>query len=244
VNLYRVLPADSSVFSFESEQDRELLATELAPPPGPFVRALMVTASNGTTIGVDGTSRSLTRGVDRKMLRLFRETSDAIVVGMATIRAESVPVPDYAPLVVLSGSGDFTGHKLLMKPGSQLLVVTSEAGAKLATETLSNSAHQTLILPGTGPWKAEQVRDALLAERNAQHLLIEGGRTIWETFAGITDEVCLSVVPPPTNTQAGIPSWWPGDTTSWNLVSLMSDDEKMLYYRYRTTSAGVPLGKL
>jgi len=240
VNLYRVLPPPPQAFDLSDESDLALIASDLAPPATEWIRAVMVTNALGETEGLDGTSGSLTAGADRRLLGIQRGAFDVIVMGAETVRRESIPVPQTTPLAVVTTSGDLSGHRLLLSPGSQLVVVTRPGSVATLQETLGEIPAEIVTLEGEGPIPAREVRDALSERLGAKTFLLEGGRSIWESWAHLIDEVALSVTPPPNDHHRGIPSWWPLDTSVWQLTSLMIDDAKMLYHRYQTGLRGAP----
>jgi riboflavin biosynthesis pyrimidine reductase len=242
VNLYRVLPPPPQAFDLGDESDLALITSDLAPPATAWVRAVLVTNALGDTEGLDGTSGSLTSGVDRKLLGLQRAAFDVIVMGATTARRERIPVPQTTPLAVVTTSGDLSGHQLLVTPGSQLVVVTRPGAAATVQETLGDITAEIITIDGEGFIPATEVRNALRERLGAKTFLLEGGRSIWESWVDLIDEVALSVAPPPNDHHRGIPSWWPLDTSSWQLTSLMTDDAKMLYHRYQTGIRGAPSG--
>ncbi|MGN6325983.1 dihydrofolate reductase family protein [Pseudolysinimonas sp.] len=65
----------------------------------------LVVSLDGSAVGPDGTSSSLTTGADRAVLGAIRAESDVVLVGAATLRAEPQLVPRTTPLAVLSRSG-------------------------------------------------------------------------------------------------------------------------------------------
>jgi hypothetical protein len=163
-----------------------------------------------------------------------------IVLGAETARRERIPVPETTPLAVVTTSGDLRGHQLLTSPASRLVVVTRPAASARARETLGGIDAEIVTLEGEGRIPAIEVRDSLSAAFCAQSFLLEGGRSVWESWVHLIDEVALSVTPPPNDVHRGIPSWWPLDTSLWQLTSLMTDDAKMLYHRYQTGPRGAP----
>ncbi len=61
---------------------------------------------DGSAVGPDGTTGTLTTGADRAVLGAIRAESDLVLVGAATLRAEPDLIPRTARLAVLSRSGD------------------------------------------------------------------------------------------------------------------------------------------
>ncbi len=240
MNLYRVLPPPSQAFDLGTTQDRDWIAADYAPPATEWVRAVMVTNALGETEGLDGTSGSLSAGADRTLLALQRAAFDVVVMGATTARSERIPVPKLTPLAVVSASGDLSGHQLLSSPGSHLLILTRPEGTGKVRDALGDTHAEIVAVEGAGPIPPSEIRRTLGERLGAKTFLLEGGRTLWESWAHMIDEVALSVAPPPNNQHRGIPSWWPLDSSLWQLTSLMTDDAKMLYHRYQTGVRGAP----
>lgn len=240
MNLYRVLPPPSEAFDLGTEHDRDLIAADYAPPATDWVRAVMVTNALGETEGFDGTSGSLSTGADRTLLALQRAAFDVVVIGATTARSERIPVPKLTPLAVITASGDLSGHQLLSSPESHVLVLTRPVAAGKVQDSLGDTRAEIVSVHGEGPIPESEIRETLAERLGARTFLIEGGRTLWKSWAHVIDEVALSVAPPPNDEHRGIPSWWPLDTSLWKLTSLMTDDAKMLYHRYQTGVRGAP----
>jgi len=242
MNLYRVIPGPPESFPSETPQQRAVIGATLVPPHTPWVRAIMVANSAGETTGQSGTSTGLSRGADRMLLNLYRESADVVIVGATTVRKERVPTPRAAVLAIVSHSGDLRDHKVDLRDRAQVVVVTSPTGAPRVASDFSEIPHHTVVLDTDPPFSAHDILVTLSGTCSTEQVLIEGGRVLWETFAVVTDELALAVTPPPLNHHGGIPDWWPTDTSAWALHSLMSDDEKMLYYRYITHIRGESSG--
>lgn len=199
----------------------------------------MVTNSAGNTKGPTGTSAGLTAGADRALLGLYRASADIVLTGARTVRAEPVPVPAGTPLCVVTKSGNLKGHRITSGPGRSLFVLTTKEGAKQALIDTDGLDAEIVTLESDEDFDANAIIDSLSRHTPTGHILVEGGRALWETFAPVTHEVCVTVAPPPTSVNQGIPPWWPGDSSAWTLTSLMTDDHKMLYFRYETGLNGV-----
>ena len=240
MNLYRVIPPPPEVYDLASTEGQQRLTEHYAASGSESVRAIMVTNSSGDTVDASGTSESLSRGADRKLLGLLRENADAVIVGASTIRLEPVPLPRTTPLVVLSASGNLQGHRLYSRggPDERLLVAAPLAHRESLTRTLEGLPWELL------PWDAgaspDRLQAMLLETAGAGHLLVEGGRKVWEFCAPITTELLIATIPPPRDSHQGIPPWWPGSPTNWELRSLFTDDAKMLYYRHEIATAARP----
>ena len=242
MNLYRVIPAPPEVYDLTREEDQQRLADHYAAPGSESVRAIMVTNSAGDTVDDAGSSESLSRGADRKLLGLLRESSDAVIVGASTIRSEPVPLPRTTPLVVLSARGDLRNHTLVSRsaPGERLLVASALAHRESLARALEGLPWE--LLPWDPQAPPEELQKALRETISSSHLLVEGGRKTWEFCAPITTELLVAATPPPRDSHQGIPPWWPGSPADWELRSLFTDDAKMLYYRHEITAAARPGG--
>lgn len=202
----------------------------------------MVTNSAGDTVGSDGGSQGLSRGADRAVLGVLRESAEAVIVGASTIRNEPVPLPRTTPLVVLSASGDLEGHQLRSRgeDRERLIVACPPGRQALLSIALRGFAWEHL------PWEPSQSPERLLHDVSGldvgTHVLVEGGRITWEYFAPLTTELLIATTPPPRDAHQGIPPWWPGDLGQWELSSLFTDDGQMLYYRHVKGSAARPGG--
>lgn len=238
MNLYQVIPGPPRTIDFSTAEERAALVPTLRPPRAPWVRAIMVTDPAGHTVDSSGTSRGLSRGADRALLALYRENADVVLVGAETIRLEPVPTPRHTPLVIVTASGDLRGHQLIPRAGARVLLVTSKAGAGRLADEATLPGAEVVALPGPGPFFAREILDSLADRVATGNVLVEGGRALWETFAPSTDELCVATTGAPRDDRAGVPAWWPHPPEALALQSLMTDDSRMLYYRYLTPLGG------
>lgn len=200
----------------------------------------MVTTSGGETIGADGTTNSLTQGSDRALLSLLRDHSDAVIVGATTVKTEAIPLPVSTPLVVMTKSGNLSGHQLRQRGNDteRLIIATTKESVETLALSAGDLRYEVLVIdPEADATHQEQ---AIAQHVGGDSLLVEGGSEIWRFFAPIIDEVLISVAPPPREATEGIPPWWPGGHDHWQLSTLMTDDAQMLYYSHRTGIRGVP----
>jgi hypothetical protein len=96
------------------------------------------------------------------------------------------------------------------------------------------------LLPWDTEAPPEELQRVLQETSSSGHLLVEGGRKVWEFCAPITTELLIATIPPPRDSHEGIPPWWPGSPGNWELRSLFTDDAKMLYYRHEIAAAARP----
>lgn len=73
------------------------------------VRVNLVVDSNGSFIGIDGSSRSLSNELDKQRLIELRKLSDVVITDAATARAEEYRPSKWVPIEVWSKSGNFAG---------------------------------------------------------------------------------------------------------------------------------------
>lgn len=176
-----------------AEPDDETLARLYAPPTLPWLRVNMVATADGAATGPGGVTGSINNAVDRKVFHLLRRTSDVVVVGSGTARAEgyrSAPVP----LVLVSRRGHVPELLRSGAPGSVLIATCADApGLEESRELLG--AENVLALGGSSVDLAG-LRDGL-ADRGLGNILCEGGPHLLADLLGarVVDELCLTQVP-------------------------------------------------
>lgn len=240
MNLYRVFPPPPEVYDLSVADSRKAIERLYQPAGSASVRAIMVTNSAGDTVSPQGSSHGLSRGADRALLGVLRESADSVVVGATTIRAETVPLPRTTPLIVLCASGDLRDHQLVSRGADK---------ERLIVAAPPEHHHALEGALGDLPWEhlewdpaqaVDHLLDDILARTGGEHVLVEGGKITWQLFAPLTTELLIATIPPPRDQHQGIPPWWPGDPAHWELRSLLTDDEKMLYYRHEIAPAARP----
>jgi diaminohydroxyphosphoribosylaminopyrimidine deaminase/5-amino-6-(5-phosphoribosylamino)uracil reductase len=145
----------------------------------PFVTLKTAATLDGRIAAADGSSRWITSPEARAHAHVLRAEVDALVVGTGTVRA------DDPALTARTAAGELAAHQ-------PLRVVVGErdvpAGGRLA-----GPGGEVLHLRTRDP------REVLTAlqEREARHVLVEGGPTLAAAFlrAGVVDEVHAYVAP-------------------------------------------------
>lgn len=175
------------------EPDDDLLAALYAPPSLPWLRVNMVTTADGSATGPGGLTGSINNEADGRVFHLLRRTSDVIVVGASTARAEgyrSAPVP----LVLVSLSGQVP-EPLRGNPEGTVLLATCADAPGLAECRRLLGEEQVIVL-GQSLVDLAALREALVA-RGLRNLLCEGGPRLLVHLlqAGVVDELCLTQVP-------------------------------------------------
>ena len=201
-----------------------------ATPDGPWVRMNMLGTLNARVIGPDGTSDSISNRADRAILKRIRAMSDAIVVGAQTVRQERHAATGTTRLVIVTGSGDLTGHRISPEDAAAgVTVLCPPAAAARVRETMpgASTAH-----PGDGDRvKVPAILD-WCRSNGLERLVVEGGASLIGQFldARAMDEVCLTQAP--VFGPADAPAL-PGSTADrrFRRALLASDDHGFLYSR-------------
>ena len=233
MTLYRVYPEPHLSIDESSPEGLDQLRHLYEVTADRVLRVNMIVTPRGKTVGADNTSGSLTSPTDRVLVRLLRGMSDAVVLGAATLRQEKIPVPPGVPLVVVSGSGKVPGGNVLHRPDSGELVVIT-AHPDIARAELANCPHR-LIAVGTDDLTPPRLVE-LFASEGWNRVLLEGGQRTVSAFVehSLVDEVCLTLTGSPLDEGAPPVSWWPPGVT-YDLVHLLTDDNRMLYHRWVTS---------
>jgi riboflavin biosynthesis pyrimidine reductase len=171
-----------------------------AYPPGPWLRANMVTSVDGAS-SLDGASAGLSSAGDRHVFALLRTLADVILVGATTARVEGYkpvkirelwrhlregrsPVP---PIAVVTGGEGLELSSPLFADESTIIITTSQADVR---------PHKNVIVAGQDSVDLGAAV-AALRERGHQHVLAEGGPGILGQLIadGLLNELCLTISP-------------------------------------------------
>ncbi len=170
----------------------------------PFVTLKMALGADGTVPrGAAGTPTWVTGSLARARGQLLRATADAILVGAATVRDDDpmltcrLPgLEDRSPIrVVVAGTLDFPlTSKLVQSAHSVPLYVICGLQADSARKAALKKAGAVILEAAEvgGRLWLPSVMEALVA-KGITRLLVEGGPTMWRTFAqaALVDEVAL-----------------------------------------------------
>jgi len=181
-----------------------------AYPPGPWLRANMVSSADGAATAA-GASKGLSSDTDRQVFALLRVLADVIVVGAATVATEHykparVPEPwrglrsgrtPTPPIAVITARLDLdpAGPLIADAPSdARTIVITTAASPPDIRAKLSRSADVIVAGEKSVDPKAAV---AALAERGHHRLLVEGGPHLLGQFteADLLDELCLTTGP-------------------------------------------------
>jgi riboflavin biosynthesis pyrimidine reductase len=177
----------------DAEVDDDRLRTLYAPPRTPWLRVNMVSTVDGAATGASGLTGSINNPADKRVFHLLRSTSDAIVVGAGTARAEGYG-PAVAPLVLVSRAGEVPA-KLRGSAQGRVLLATCAASPGLPESRRLLGAENVLVA-GEESVDLGMLRNEL-AGRGLRNLLGEGGPQLLGALlaARVVDELCVTVVP-------------------------------------------------
>src|SRR5580704_11064082 len=186
------------------------LATLYAYPPGPWLRANMVSSADGAAM-LGGLTSGLSSQADRRLFALLRTLADVIVVGAGTVRAEKYkPVrqhelwPDLRPgrtptppIAVVTARLDLDPSSPVIDmapPSARTIVITAAQAPADRRAALEERAE--VIVAGQ---EAVDLKAAVaaLAQRGHRRMLTEGGPRLLAQIAaaGLLDELCLTIGP-------------------------------------------------
>ena len=225
------------------------LAALYAYPPGPWLRANMVSSADGAA-HLDGMTRGLSSDADRHLFALLRTLADVIVVGAGTVRAERyAPVrqhelwPDLRPgrtptppIAVVTARLDLDPASRLIAsapPSARTIVITTAQAPADRRAALEVQAEVIVAGQETVDLKAAV---AALAERGHRRILAEGGPRLLAQIAaaGLLDELCLTIGPllagpGPNRILAGAMSATPSQPLT---LAHVLEDNGFLFCRY------------
>ena len=224
--------------TIDPEADRDVLLGLYAPPSATWLRLNLIAAVSGDAAGPDGTSETLSNPTDRVVLGVVRELADGVVVGAASVRAEGYRVPKTSRLVVVTSSGDLSGHRMDPAQAERVVVVCPASAEEEVARTLGDdvaAAATTLVVPaGDDGVVAPETLLRRLREHGLRSLVCEGGPSLAGQFLrdGLVDELCLSTSPLVIG--SGLPVFGRErfDPSELELSQLLLDDASGLYARW------------
>lgn len=213
------------------EGARAAIEQAYLPSDAVRVRLNMIASLNGSSIGSDGTSETLTNRVDRTILGVIRAQSDVVVVGAASVRAEGYRVPKRVPLAIVSSTGDLAGHRLDLQEGARvLLLLPASAPAPLSLPR----GVEVVPVPAAGSRLGVEAVLTALHELGLDRVVCEGGASLSGQFlaSGLVDEVCLTTAP--RVVLPGLPVATSGAAVDdrYELTALAADDAGFTYARW------------
>lgn len=197
-------PADSDVgrrARLQNQPFRKHARTGL-----PWVMMKTATSLDGRLATHSGDSRWISSGPSRDLAHQWRAEVDAVVVGIGTALADDpqltarVPdVPRQPRRVVFDSEArlPLDGRLVASIDEAPVTVITSRAASRSATDALTASGVEVVVVSGQN--EHSRVRSALaeLGQRDVTSLMLEGGSHLAGAFfdAGEIDELRLFVAP-------------------------------------------------
>jgi riboflavin biosynthesis pyrimidine reductase len=201
VSLTRIHPvttdAAPEIVDLASTDARSRLAQWYATPRREWLRLNFVTSITGNAADAGGTSEALSNRTDRAVLGVIRRLSDVVLVGASSVRAEGYLLPRTAPLAVITGSGDLTGHRIPAEiANGRLLVICPDGVAPRVRSELPSAVDVIPIAAEAGIVPVGQALAALRA-RGLTSIVCEGGPALAAQLvaAHLVDELCLTTSP-------------------------------------------------
>lgn len=190
--LTEIVPAKGATVTLDDPHAREWITARYARSETSYTRINMITTLTGSATGADGTSDSISSKADRLILGVIRADADAIVVGAQTVRAEGYTVPRASHLIIVTGTGDLSGHQLSDDALERVRLICPADAVK---EVRAHSP-QLDVIPVTGDFSPATIRCALSA-LGMTRLVCEGGPGLASQFltAGVVDELCVTGAP-------------------------------------------------
>jgi riboflavin biosynthesis pyrimidine reductase len=225
-----LLPAPGETVELEGDALKDWLEARYALP-GPWVRVNLVTAIGGQARGADGTSETLTGGIDRALLAVLRRSAEVVLVGAGTLRAERLAMPRTAQLAVATMRRDFD-PAALPEPaadGRRPMLLCPPAAAHAVHRRVGEAAE--VVAVDGDPAASPGLLVAALAERGLTRVVCEGGADLAGRLlaAGAVDELDLTTAPTLAEGTSVLRS--PGPAGS--LAGLLRDGTDRLYARWR-----------
>ncbi|WP_375388388.1 dihydrofolate reductase family protein [uncultured Amnibacterium sp.] len=224
-----LLPAPGETVDLEGDALRGWLADRYALD-GAWVRVNLVVALGGQAVGGDGTSESLTGGIDRALLGVLRRSADVVLVGAGTLRAERLAMPRTAQLAIATLRKDFDPAALPQPAADgRRPMLLCPPGTAHAVQRRVGDAAEVVAVDGDPAASPRLLVDAL-RERGFGRIVCEGGADVAGRLltAGVVDELDLTTAPMLMDGAGVLRS--PG--TAGRLAGLLRDETDRLYARW------------
>ncbi|BDI22838.1 dihydrofolate reductase family protein [Herbiconiux sp. L3-i23] len=231
MSLTRIFPETAGPVALDGEHGAAFLADAYAPESRSWVRINMIGSLNGSAVGEDGTSETLSNRVDRRILGTIRRAADVVVVGARTVRREGYLGPSESRLAIVTSSGDLAGHRLHER-GSVPIILCPPSARDRVREQLADVPHEIEVLEGSALDAREIV--SVLGEHGLTSIVCEGGPTLAAAFIDdrLVDELCLTTAPKLRS--PGVPLFARlGNPPQAVLTQLLVDPDSTLYARWR-----------
>lgn len=151
----------------------------------PWVRMNFVSSVDGGAWGHNVRSSSISTPADRRVFNILRATSDAILVGSGTAKAEN-----YGPPIRTESQRKQREHLYRAEP-PVLAVVSGSGNVPRDSLMFSDPANQPIV------YSSELAAVTELHKAGYQRILCEGGPHLFTSLIahGLVNDVCLTIAP-------------------------------------------------
>jgi len=162
------------LFGGEADQPVDLEQAYAWPMAGPWVRAMMVMSLDGVIAGPDGKSGSISSKTDRDIMRIVRETSDAVLIGASTMRAERYgPMIGRSRIAIVSASLDLPWEERAFTESTHTPIVITNGSASDEALEVARAHSDVMVLPEIDHDPGVMI--TALNERGFDRVVCEGG---------------------------------------------------------------------
>ncbi len=166
-------------------------------PTKRWLRINLIASIDGSVEGADGTSASLTRGDDRRVLGAIRRACNVVLIGASTLRLEGYLLPKSVPIAIVTGSGLLGGAALPAQvEDGRVFVLCPASVAPTAAATVDLPGARVIGIGGDQKLASAAILSAL-HDLGFDSITCEGGPTLAGQLVkdGVVDEICLSTSP-------------------------------------------------
>lgn len=228
----RIFPEAGEPIEIDSANARERLTPLYDLAGESWVRVNLVSSVNGSAAGQDGTSESLTNRVDRKILGVIRRSSEVVLIGAASVRAEGYRLPRTAPLAIVTSSGDLGAHELELAADRAVPLVLCPASAADRARASLVGADVVVVADDGGRMTAADIVQAL-HDRGLRRIVCEGPSLAGLLLdAGLVSELCLSTSPSIGGVTQPLLGTSPVASKRLELRQLLADESSTIYARW------------
>ncbi len=232
MNVRRIFPRAGESIPIEAQDSRGRLAELYRLEGEHWMRVNLIARVDGSAAGTDGTSETLTNRVDRAILGVLRRSSDVVLVGAASVRAEGYQLPRSVPLAVVTSSGDLAGHRVSTADSGRVIVLCPSSAASAARASMATA--DVMVVPDIDGRLTPGEIVAALGARGLGRIVCEGGPELATQFlrADLVDELCLSTSPAIGGPQLPMLGGLDAGPLPLDLRQLLVDDSGTLYARW------------
>jgi riboflavin biosynthesis pyrimidine reductase len=236
MNVRRLIPPEPENSDINADITHSQLRSLYTAPRRVWLRLNMIQSINGSAIGADGTSNSLTNRTDRHILHRIRELSDVIVVGAKTLRIEGY-TPPQTRFAIITRTGNMANYNL-QKPQKQNdppLIIFPRSVERTVVSNLGHLKAELIPIADNKTGNIDFHATVLaLHSRGLFAITCEGGPHLAAQFLtnNLVDEFCLSTSPQFVFPRTPLIAETQPFEQQFVLFQLLVDDESTLYARW------------